>query len=128
MAPNIYHLHPVVAGPLDEWPRHLARGRAMGFDHIGTAPLFAPGAAGDIFLSADHERLNPTLVAGGEADADAGIARLAEACAGHELGLVLDVVLDRVAADAALREREPDWFHRHEPFSDPPDPRRRPPP
>jgi starch synthase (maltosyl-transferring) len=126
MAPSIYHLHPVVAGPLDEWPRHLAHGRAMGFDHVGTAPLFAPGASGDVFLSADHERLHPALAAG--MDADTGIARLAEACASQELGLVLDVVLDRVAEDAVLREREPDWFYRQEPFPDPPDPRRRPPP
>ncbi len=126
MAPRIYHLHPVVAGPLDEWPRHLARVRAMGFDCVGTAPLFAPGAGGDIFLSADHERLNPALAAG--ADADAGIARLAEACASDALGLVLDVVLDRVAADSVLRDREPDWFQGAETLPDPPDPRRRPPP
>ncbi len=125
MAPKIYHLHPLVAGPLEEWPRHLARCRAMGFDHVGTAPLFAPAIAGDIFLSADHETLNPAL--GAETDADAAISRLAEACAAHELGFVLDVVLDRVAASALLRAREPAWFEPEEALSEPPDPRRRPP-
>ncbi len=125
MAATIYHLHPLVAGRLEEWPRHLARCRAMGFAHVGTAPLFAPGAAGDIFLTADHEALNPAL---GTSDADAAIAGLADACAAHELGLILDVVLDRVAADCALREREPGWFAADGAAPDPPDPRRRPPP
>ncbi|MEO8714124.1 MAG: maltotransferase domain-containing protein [Acetobacteraceae bacterium] len=125
MAPKIYHLHPLVAGPLDEWGRHLARIRAMGFDHAGTAPLFAPGAAGDIFLTADHEALNPAL--GAEPDADAVIARLAASCAAQELHLVLDIVLDRVALESGLRASQPSWFEAEEASPDPPDPRRRPP-
>ncbi len=77
--PKIYHVHPLVAGPISEWPRHLARVRAMGFDHIGSAPLFAPGEAGDVFLTADPESLHPALGVAGPADD--GIARLCEACA-----------------------------------------------
>ncbi|HSU05494.1 MAG TPA: DUF3416 domain-containing protein, partial [Acetobacteraceae bacterium] len=124
MTPKIYHVHPLVAGPLAEWPRHLARCRAMGFDSVASAPLFAPGAAGDIFLTADHERLHPAL--GWDGPADGGIAQLAETCAQHGLRLILDLVADRVAVDAAIRERQPAWFEAHETGAEPPDPRRKP--
>ncbi len=125
MAPKIYHIHPLVAGPLDEWGRHLARCRAMGFDTVNSAPLFAPGAAGDIFLTGDHERLHPAL--GWDGPADQGIARLTDACARQGLRLILDLVADRVATDAAIRAQQPDWFMADEPGSEAPDPRRKPP-
>ncbi len=131
MAPKIYHLHPLVAGPLAEWPRHLARCRAMGFDHVASAPLFAPGAGGDIFLTADHEALHPAL---GNGAADDAVARLADASARHELGLILDIVPDRVAADAPIRARQRAWFEGGPTDGDgadnaePPDPRHPPPP
>ncbi len=123
MAPKIYHLHPLVAGPLEEWPRHLARIRAMGFDHVGTAPLFAPGSGGDIFLAGDHEALNPALRPNGQA-ADPAIARLAGLCDQHGLALMFDVVLDRIAADAVLRTEQAGWFEAEQELPDPPDPRR----
>ena len=43
MAPKIYHLHPLVAGDLSDWPAHFARCRAMGFDTVCVAPPFAAG-------------------------------------------------------------------------------------
>ena len=89
-----------------------------------SAPLFAPGAAGDIFLTADHETLHPAL--GWDGPADAGIAHLVEACARHELRLILDLVPDRVAVDAAIRAAEPAWFDADETGFEPPDPRRKP--
>ena len=124
MAPKIYHMHPLVAGPLAEWPRHLARCRAMGFDCVGSAPMFAPGRDGDIFLSANHEALHPAL--GWDGPADAGIARLADDCARHELRLILDLVPDRVAIDATIRARQPDWFEADAASAEPPDPRHKP--
>jgi len=124
MAPKIYHMHPLVAGPLAEWPRHLARCRAMGFDYVGSAPMFAPGRDGDIFLSADLEALHPAL--GWAGPADAGIARLADDCARHGLRLILDLVPDRVAIDAVIRARQPEWFEVAEAGAEPPDPRHKP--
>src|SRR5271156_2037228 len=59
MAPKIYHLHPLVAGPLVDWSRHLARCRSMGFNYVASAHLFRPGRLGDIFLTGDHETLPP---------------------------------------------------------------------
>ncbi len=107
-APKIYYLHPLMAGPLSEWPRHVERCRELGFDHLGCAPLFAPGRSGDIFLTADHEAANPALHADGPADRIIGT--LAQTCAAHGLKLILDVVLDRVAVDACMGKSASAWF------------------
>ena len=103
MPPKIYHLHPLVAGRWRDWAGHFARIRAMGFDHVCTAPPFAPGESGDIFVTADHERLNPAL--GWVGTADDGLRILAEAAEAHGLRLMLDITLD-----AVIRQREPEWF------------------
>ncbi|MEJ0019839.1 MAG: alpha-1,4-glucan--maltose-1-phosphate maltosyltransferase [Acetobacteraceae bacterium] len=108
MAPKIYHLHPLVAGELDEWPAHFARCRAMGFDVVCVAPPFAPGASGDIFVTADHESLHPAL--GWPGPADDGIARMARMAADSGLQLWLDLAVDRVAIDAPIRQRQEAWF------------------
>jgi starch synthase (maltosyl-transferring) len=108
MAPKIYHLHPLVAGRLSEWPGHFARCRAMGFDTVCVAPPFAPGASGDIFITADHEALHPAL--DWQGSADAGIARMVDAAAAQGLRIWLDLALDRVAIDAAIHQREERWF------------------
>jgi starch synthase (maltosyl-transferring) len=108
MAPKIYHLHPLVAGDLSNWPPHFARCRAMGFDTVCVAPPFVPGVSGDIFVTADHESLHPAL--GWSGSADAGIARIAQQAAEHGLRVWLDLAIDRVAIDAAIRQREEQWF------------------
>jgi starch synthase (maltosyl-transferring) len=125
MAPKIYHLHPLVAGPIADWSRHLSRCRAMGFNYAASAPLFKPGRTGDLFLTADHETLHPAL--GTAAPADTAIASVVEQCRRHDLGFILDVVFDRVAADATIRQREPDWFDNAiDDNADSPDPRQPP--
>ena len=108
MAPKIYHLHPLVAGDLSDWPAHFARCRAMGFDTICVAPPFLPGASGDIFATADHETLHPAL--GWPGTADAGIARITREAAEHGLRVWLDLAIDQVAIDAPIRRREEQWF------------------
>jgi len=117
MAPKIYHLHPLVAGPLTDWPGHFARCRDLGFDAVCLAPPFVPGEGGDIFATAEHEALHPAL--GSRDSADAALAHAALAAASQGLALLLDVALDRVAANASLR-RYGDWFG----VADSPDPRR----
>ena len=107
MAPKIYHLHPLVAGPLTDWPGHFARCRDLGFDAVCLAPPFVPGEGGDIFATAEHEALHPAL--GSRDSADAALAHAALAAASQGLALLLDVALDRVAANASLR-RYGDWF------------------
>jgi starch synthase (maltosyl-transferring) len=108
-APKIYYFHPLLAGPRGTWPKHLSRCRESGFDHIVSAPLFAPGEAGDLFLTADHESAHPAIDA--LLPADEIVEEFAEACRAHDLKLFIDVVLGRVAADAPIVRSKPDWFH-----------------
>jgi starch synthase (maltosyl-transferring) len=108
MAPRIYHLHPLVAGPLAGWDAVFAHIASMQFDHVCVAPPLAPVAGGDIFVTADHEALHPALQWNG--DADSGVARMAAMGHAHGLQLMLDVTLGHVAVDAAVRNRENSWF------------------
>jgi starch synthase (maltosyl-transferring) len=89
----------------------------MGFDHVATAPLFAPGASGDVFLAGDVELAHPILggettdgKAPGAASADDVIGALADACRLRGLGLILDIVLDRVHAGGRVAMSNPDLF------------------
>src|SRR6185312_13329881 len=68
---SFYYLHPLLAGSMDLWPDHLDRIAAMGFGAVAMAPPFLPGATADLFLTADHDRLDPRL---GSGDAVAALA------------------------------------------------------
>jgi starch synthase (maltosyl-transferring) len=107
---SIYYLHPLLAGPLADWKEHLSRACAMGFSHVCVGPVFTPAPSGDIFLTDDFERTNPAISA--EHDADATVRHLAELCRETGLHLVLDLVLDRVAAEGAMARSAPNWFYR----------------
>ncbi|MEA2741445.1 MAG: hypothetical protein QOH05_4752, partial [Acetobacteraceae bacterium] len=105
---NIYHLHPLVAGPLESWSASFERIAAMGFSHVCLAPPFEPGGSGDIFIHATFDRLHPAL--GFSGPADQGIALAAELASRAGLRLMLDIAPGQVAIDAPLRESQPDWF------------------
>ena len=123
--PRVYYLHPLIAGPLSGWVRHVEYCRTLGFDWLATAPLFAPGSRGDIFLTADHDALHPALAEARSAD-DA-IAELAARAGTSGVRLMLDLVLDRVASESALVRKG--WYEavRHD-GDRLPDPRRAPEP
>ena len=61
LAPRIYYFDPLLAGPHRSWSVHLSRCKELGFTHLLSAPLFDPGQNGDLFLSSDHECLNPAI-------------------------------------------------------------------
>src|SRR5215472_827024 len=97
-ATRLYYLHPLLAGPIDAWPCQLDRAVAMQFNTVAIAPPFATGRAGDLFLTADHDRLDDRL---GSAGAQSALAGFAETCRSRELQPMLDVVIDRVAVEHA---------------------------
>jgi starch synthase (maltosyl-transferring) len=105
---NIYHLHPLVAGPLDTWATTFARIAAMGFSHVCLAPPFEPGESGDIFVHATFDRLHPAL--GFSGTAEQGLTLAVELASRAGLRLMLDIAPGQVAIDAPLLQRQPGWF------------------
>ena len=120
-APRIYYFHPLLAGPRTSWPLHLRRCRDMGFEYVLTAPLFAPGGSGDLFLTADHEKPHPAIER--SLNADQLIAQLVRDCRDAGLKLLLDLVLGRVANDANVTQSHPEWFVEGNATGHPLDPR-----
>src|SRR5262249_34561470 len=118
---GFYYLHPLLAGPIEEWRGHLDRIAVMGFGAVIIAPLFRPGASGDLFLTADHNRLDPRL---GTGDAVEALARWGQAAVSRGLRPMLDLVVDRVAAGAA--ENGAGAWYGSDTDDEPPDPRRAP--
>jgi starch synthase (maltosyl-transferring) len=112
-APRIYFLHSPLVGPLAAWPAQFERAAALGFDHVLIGSAFATGQAGHAQLVADHEQLHPIFALPG--DASDGLHRLAELAHAAGLALLVDLVLDRVAADGALLRAHPQWFHPYQP-------------
>jgi starch synthase (maltosyl-transferring) len=107
---RIYYLHPRMIGALPGWKDDLTRVQTMGFSDVCLGPIFAAGASGDIFLTDDFERASPHLQPSG--DADATVQQLAAIARDAGLSLLLDIVLDRVAADGTMARSAPHWFYR----------------
>jgi starch synthase (maltosyl-transferring) len=120
-APKIYYFHPILAGPRATWPAHLRRCRDLNFDHVLSAPLFAPGEASDLFLTADHDRVHPAVEK--SLSLRQVIEELVHVCTANGLQLFMDAVPGYVAADAAIVKAFPDWFHSADPATGPIDPR-----
>jgi starch synthase (maltosyl-transferring) len=118
---RVYYLHPLLAGPVDAWARQLDRAAAMRFDTVAIAPPFATGRAADLFLTADHDRLDERL---GASDAATALARFAVECRNRQLTPMLDVVVDRVAVEHATNGLA-NWY-RAAPADELPDPRQSP--
>jgi starch synthase (maltosyl-transferring) len=120
-APKIYYFHPLLAGPRAGWPGHLHRCRDLGFDHVLSAPLFAPGKAADLFLTADHDRVHPAIER--SLPLEQVIEEFAWACRACGLRLLMDVVLGRVGTDAAIVRSSSHWFQEGEAVTGRVDPR-----
>ena len=120
-ATRLYYVHPLLAGPIETWAGQLDRAAAMRFDAVAVAPPFATGRAGNLFLTADHDRLDRRLGAG---DAATALARFALECRSRQLLPMLDVVVDRIAVEHTTNGLA-SWYRTD--FSDElPDPRRPP--
>src|SRR4029077_14569140 len=78
-----------------------------------------PGRCADLFVTADHTRLDPRL---GIGDAISALAHLAEESRERQLLPMLDLVVDQVAAESALCSNGSGWY-RIDTDDEPPDPR-----
>ncbi|MEW9582704.1 maltotransferase domain-containing protein [Paraburkholderia sp. DGU8] len=108
-APRIYFFHSLLVGPLDAWPAQFAHAAALGFDHALIGGLFEPGQAGHGQVVGNHARLHPVFEA--QQPAPDALQTLCNAARQHGLTLLVDLVIDRIAADGALYAEHADWFH-----------------
>ncbi|WP_341990997.1 maltotransferase domain-containing protein [Azorhizobium sp. AG788] len=120
--PRLYLVHPLWLGGVDAFAATCDHAAALGFNGILLAPPFATGRAGNIFLTADHDRLNAAF--GSDADAVEGLGLMVSAARSRGLSLYLDLVVDRVAVDGLLPALEASWFLPHAADDAVPDPRR----
>src|SRR5215472_4731387 len=118
---RLYYLHPLLAGPIDAWPQQLDRIAAMRFDTVVIAPPFAAGRGGDLFLTADHTRVDERL---GHGDATSALAGFVAECRSRDVRPMLDIVVDRVAAEHATNGLS-GWYEAESP-DELPDPRKPP--
>ena len=109
-APRIYNLFPLLAGPIDQWPGHLARIATMGFDWVLLNPFHYPGASGSLYAVRDYDRVHPVLAGEDGEDWEPGLTRFCSEAAERGLRVMVDLVLTHVARDAALVGQEPAWF------------------
>jgi starch synthase (maltosyl-transferring) len=115
----LYHLNPLLLGPLSGWAAELERIAALGFGGVCMPPPLSPGRSGNLLEVADHDRPHPMLEMG--TDGTGAIATLARVCQAAGLELWLDLLPQHVAAEGALPASHPEWFH--QPGASLPDPR-----
>ncbi|KAE8761943.1 DUF3416 domain-containing protein [Paraburkholderia madseniana] len=108
-APRIYFFHSLLVGPLDAWPAQFAHAAGLGFDHALIGGLFEPGRAGHAQVVGNHGRLHPAFET--QQPATEAIRTLAHAARQNGLTLLVDLVIDRMAADGALYAEHAGWFH-----------------
>ncbi len=112
-APRIYFVPSLLVGPLDAWPAQFEHAAALGFDHVLIGALFRPGRAGHTQVVGDHAQLHPVFGTG--EPVPQALQRLAAAARQYGLTLLVDLVIDRAAADGTLFNEHRDWFHPFEP-------------
>ncbi|RVG00678.1 alpha-1,4-glucan--maltose-1-phosphate maltosyltransferase [Sinorhizobium meliloti] len=103
--PRIYYAHPLLLGELALWRALFEHARALGFDTVLSAPLFARGEGASVFVSGSFDELDACLNMPGPAEAQIG--SLARTAGEFGLRFMLDLVLDRVAQSRADERPDP---------------------
>ncbi len=89
------------------WMDGLDAASGLGITHVLIPSPFLPGGRPERGLIADHDRLHPALGTGAP---EAWLRQACEAATAAGLGLLMDVRVDRVAADGALADSQPTPF------------------
>ncbi len=109
-APRIYNLHPLLAGQIAAWPRHLPRIAAMRFDWVYVNAFWEPGSSGSIYAVRDPFELHPQ-VRGDDAGSAAALTQAFMRTAGdHGLKVMIDLIVPHAAREATLLVEHPSWF------------------
>ncbi len=112
---RIYNLFPLLAGPLEDWERHLQRAADLGFDWIYVNPIQRRGRSGSLYSIADPLALDPFFV---RDDCRRGapeeqVRAMVASARRRGLRMMVDLVVNHAATDSPWVAARPDWF-RHE--------------
>lgn len=118
--PRLYALHPLQAGPVAGWGPLLSHAASLGFDHVVCPPPFASAQSGNLFLIDDPDHGDARISPG---DGYGAVHEMARAARVAGLELMLDVTVDRIAADGVLAAERPGWIAASEVPGPGPDPR-----
>ncbi len=106
--PRIYFLHPLIAGPLARWSETLRHAAALGFDHVLLPPIFETGTCGRLHLTSSYERPHAALAT--TLSADEALAQICAQARDAGLRVLIDLVLDRCAADGDYAREYRAWL------------------
>ncbi len=110
--PRIYNLFPSLVGSVGRWAAELPRIAALGFDWVYVNPFHETGYSGSLYAVKDYYRLNP-LFRGEDGGRDDDLIRsFAETARAHGIGVMMDLVVNHTARDAALTTERPNWYRR----------------
>jgi starch synthase (maltosyl-transferring) len=129
---RIYNLFPLLAGPIDRWGDLLPKIAGMGFNAIYLNPLHPAGFSGSLYAVKTYDGLDPRIRGAAEASDETLLRGFLEAADQHGLRVIMDLVANHTAKDAALVTEHPDWYARDQhgdvqsPYAvDPDDPSKR---
>jgi starch synthase (maltosyl-transferring) len=114
MGPRIYNLFPTLAGEIAAWTGHLDRIAAMGFDWVYVNPFHLTGRSNSLYAVADYYRLNPALKGKDARPDDEVLAGFVTAASKRGISVMMDLVINHTASDAALVNEHPEWYLRDE--------------
>ncbi len=109
----LYNLFPLLAGPFSKWDAHFARAAGMGFDWVFINPIQQSGASRSLYSIADYFRINPSFLdPQSAASAEEQVRQMTAQARASGLKVMIDLVINHCAIDAALTRQHPEWFVR----------------
>jgi starch synthase (maltosyl-transferring) len=97
-------------GSVDRWSQHLPRIAAMGFDWVYVNPFHATGESGSLYAVKDYYRMNPLFRGDAKGSDDDLLRAFVSDAAAHGIAVMMDLVVNHTARDAALTREHPEWY------------------
>lgn len=110
--PRIYNLFPLLSGSLSDWAAHLPRIADMGFSWVFINPFHYPGFSGSLYAVKDYYRLHPMFQGDSSESPETLLAEFIRRARRHQLGVIMDLVINHTAKDADLVASNPHWYAR----------------
>lgn len=108
---RIYNLFPPLAGPVQDWKRHIDRAAEMGFDWIFVNPIQKLGRSGSLYSIKDYFAINPAWIdKRSVAAAEEQMREVIRYAERLGLSMMVDLVINHCAYDSPLLREHPQWF------------------